>query len=292
MAVRYRDTAGRYVSSSRWQAGIGLYTRSIIDPSAIMRDVSSQVEGELGRRLKAYARSMQRSARTVSSIEAINRDVAKGAQRAVIEAYGASGIGRRKPYRQNDIGKLRRYSGGAMERALSDPQFAITRGRTIYFGNVSMLDRKAKQWYRLNFGALPRGSKDPDVGKMKFPRSMGGRTSRRSASLNGFKPSPRFSVPNSGIGIWSSTFLAGSQFGEIKAVANGTRGKGALYLGGVRVKGSANGRAPFFKAKPSMGIEGKRFIDAGARYINEQYPRRLSREFRKWNASAIRSVAR
>lgn len=294
MAQQYRNPAGRFVSAADWQRGIGLYTKTVIDPSAIMRDISRQVNGQLSTRLQSYARSMQRSVKTAAGVEQINREMAKAAQQAVITAYGESGIGKRPSYRSRDIGKLRRYSDGAMNRALADPSFATVKGRIIYFGNIPMMDRKAKQWYRLNFGALPIGSKDPDVGKMKFPKSLGGRTSRKSANLNGFKASPRFKVPMSGIGVWSNNFIEGTAYGSVTPVARGSRGQGALYVGRVKIKRRANdsGRSPFFKSSVSArGIQGKRFIDAGARYFNENYPKALAKNFREWNRRAIKSAS-
>lgn len=75
------------------------------------------------------------------------------AQAATVARYRATLINAAPSgYRANDSGVNRRYSGGQLEDALSSNDFFDVRGTSIRFGNQEMLDRRAKQWHRLNFG--------------------------------------------------------------------------------------------------------------------------------------------
>lgn len=260
---------------------------NFFDIRLIMSEVAASTERELAKAMGKWANSMNRSLSQSreKELKKVHQQTAKIAREAVISAYNSSGIGNDPSYRQNDRGKLRRYSNGAMERALKSKGLIEGDGRGIRFIDKDIMDRTAKQWYRLNFGALPGGSKNPSVGSMRFF----GRASSQRAELTGFRPSKPFRVPAGGVqGFWSSTYAPSSNQ-PLKAAVRGQRG--ALY---IRRKGmQTTGKIPvtFFRGQPSRnGIQGKRFLDAGARAINETYPKLVTEMIISWTDKARRSM--
>lgn len=259
-----------------------------LNTRALAREIGGSSSTALAKSMRKWARTLETNSRNQNDIKRVNKETANLARDAVRNAYASSGIGKRPSYRQNDPGKLRRYSGGAMEKALHNPKFIQADASGIRFVNKPLMDKYAKQWYRLNFGALPKRSKTPAVGSMKFF----GKASKSKATLAGYGPSEPFTVPQSRIpGFWSSTFVANStannarssSFGK-KFTANKVRGAGALYL---RRRGMSTSRnVKFFQSTPSEGIEGKRFLDKGAKAINEQYPIKITAMFQKWESRA------
>lgn len=211
----------------------------------------------------------------------VNKKVAAGAQEAVVEAYDSSPIGKLKSYRQDDTGKWRRFSGGRMRKALQSRAFQTSDKDGIYFGKISYLDRQARQWYRLNFGAHPRPQgRAPGVGSMKF---FGKAISKR-VDLKGYPPSEQFYIPKGA--VFSSDFLPSS--GKVRGVPRGGRGTSAMYILGKG--GSTLKRVTKNDPKPSVtgskhqasGIKGARFLDAGARYMNEEYPKEITNVVNTW----------
>ena len=131
MATAPRGPGGRFVSRQDWANGVQLLTASMVEPRAIMRSLARDLDGDMRKKLNRYVRQMRKDVSLYSGIEEANKRIAEGARRASLQAYRESGIGKRPSYRQNDVGKLRRYSDGAMERAMEDPSFAIGKGRPI-----------------------------------------------------------------------------------------------------------------------------------------------------------------
>lgn len=61
-----------------------------------------------------------------------------------------------------------RTAKGGMDRALNDPELVHATARGIQFGDVSVLDRHARQWARLNFGAGERGQGASESFSVRF----------------------------------------------------------------------------------------------------------------------------
>ena len=258
---------------------------NFFDVRLIMSEVAATTNTQLSAAMGRWAKTMDKQVTTAreKDLKRIHKETALLAQEAVLSAYQASGIGTEFPsYRQRDTGKLRRYSGGAMERAMRNKSFIVGDSRSIRFVDQDLMDREAKQWYRLNFGAAPRGSKNPSVGSMRFF----GKASSQRAELTGFPPSEAFKIPaRAATGFFSSTFSPTS-----KGKLTPTSGRGAFY---IRTKGQKfTGEVPpkFLRGIPTNGIEGKRFLDAGARSINENYPRLLTAMIRRWEDTARKSM--
>lgn len=256
----------------------------LIDVRLIMSEVSATTATKLSAAMGRWAKEMDRKVSKArdTDLRKVHQETATAARNAVISAYEASGIGTEFPsYRQNAKGRLRRYSGGAMERAMRSPKFIAGDSRGIRFVDQDFMDRNAKQWYRLNFGALPKSSKDPAVGSMRFF----GKASSQRVELNGFGPSKPFIVPARGAGV----------FGVPGAPDNGPvtpSGRGILYIYRKGMKFKKGIPPRFVAGKVSKGIEGKRFIDAGAREINAVYPKLLTAMIRRWEADALKQLKR
>lgn len=266
-----------------------------IDIQSILAEIGSRATDGVAKNMVAWSKALEKNTRNKSDIKKINKDTAQDARQAVMQAYTNSGLGKRPSYRQNDPGKLRRYAGGKMDRAISDPKLIVGNDQGIFFVNKALMDKHARQWYRLNFGALPKKSKSPNVGSMTFY----GRASKSRATLAKYGPSQPFLVPQSAApAFWSSTFVANSSASNSRSASHGKKfnsnsviGKGALY---IRRRGMTFSHSvKFFKGSENSeagGIEGKRFLDAGARAINLSYPKRITKTFDKWEKSARKSM--
>ena len=275
------------MASRQFYGGIG----DFIDVRLIMSEVSSQSEKQIAQGMSKFVKQLNRKIEEskVKDLERIHKQTARLAQDAILEAYRGSGIGLTPSYRYQDRGKLKRFSNGAMEKALKNSKLIESDATGIRFINQSVLDQLAPQWYRLNFGAAPRGSKNPPVGSMRFMR----KASSQRVELTGFKPSKAFNVPSGGVsGMWSSTFAASSNV-PLRTLAKGS-GRGALYIKrrGMKITGPRGGRVSptFFRNIESRGIQGKRFLDAGARSINIEYPKLLTAMVRSWEADAKKNL--
>lgn len=114
------------------------------------------------------------SAQVKALLDVFDRDVAAAerheffqtlgerAQGQIVKAYKGHARGP-SGYRADSKGKMRRYSGGQMLAALEDADLmfeATSRGIT-FLPHVDQLDARARQWYRLNFGAAPAAGRRP-----------------------------------------------------------------------------------------------------------------------------------
>lgn len=239
-----------------------------------MQAVSQGIETKLARAFNEYAKSMASDVSKKHKLRKMHRDVAEGAKNAVVSAYSSKT--RRPSYRQAGRGSLRRYSGKALLRALKSDSFVRSSDKGIAFGDMDLLDRQAAQWYRLNFGTEGQvNTPSYPTGSMRF--GFGNRYSPFRLSLDAYKPSASFNVPMRGRGMWSKDFKPSTSGSAISAETRGI-GRDALYVGRSIVvkKGTSTKANPFFRSVESRGIKGERFLDRGARYINENYPRQLT----------------
>lgn len=85
----------------------------------------------------------------------IHQDVGMRAQAAVINSYTQSfrNSSSESGYRSGAKSYYRRYSGGKLKAALADYSFWFASPNALNFINVELLNRRAAQWMRLNFGA-------------------------------------------------------------------------------------------------------------------------------------------
>jgi hypothetical protein len=220
----------------------------------------------------------------------MHRKLADEAQSEVLKAYQSRPGPRRPSYREQDTGRLKRYSGGKMEQALRSKKLIVTSYQGIGMYDQDFLDRKAKQWYRLNFGALPQVTRPKGQGSLK----MFGQSSSRKLQISKFGASSPFMVPTSkfGSGLWSNKFLARTDMKELSkqraGVAPGSGKNQAFYVvyrgkNGRPIKGS-------FDPVLSRGIKGTRFLDAGVKSINDNYGDAMRELFLGWHKKSLKDA--
>lgn len=259
----------------------------------IFDDVSQQVRDRLKNGIDIYSKSIYSSERDKAALAQMHETLANEMHREIMDAFEESGIGKKRPsYRWADTGKLRRYSNKALRRAIQSKGL-IEYDYTGIAMNVGTLDDMAIQWYKLNFGAGPRGEASPkpvtpNIRFGKFPTNT-------NVNLNGFEPSANFYVP--GIqtrGYWSTKFSARTNYEKLSSTKKPgfmgpgrgwaqapRKGEGALYVLG-------RGWSPLgFEARLSKGIHAHRFLDAGTQHFNRVYGQRTSKVFDAWHRKAI-----
>jgi hypothetical protein len=239
--------------------------------------IASQVSGTAAAILADFARAMQTEASKYRRIRMgqLNQEVANIAQQAVIEKYQATRKGI-PSYRSEDTGNLRRYSNGAMLRALENPGFITATPTRIGFGNTEILDRSAKQWYRLNFGAAPKGS----ANTTPSPISMFGQTAA-GADLREYRPSEPFRIP---YGAFAKNARSSSTGGPIYTQAAGS--PAPFYVFSRNFNFRPKFKYSFSKAV-SSGIQGAGFLEAGVNAINETWPRLIEELLLEWTLEAL-----
>jgi hypothetical protein len=237
----------------------------------IMRDVTDQVSKDLADKLTFWANNIKTNAERRAGLREVNSTIARETMSFVINAYENRGSEGTPAYRYEDPDdgpprQFKRYSNGAMLRALSDPNNYTFSPREFSFINFEIMDSHAKQWYRLNFGTKDRPGDSPSGPNMKF---MGVETSRK-ITLDQWKPSDYVAMPK---GFWSKTFAAQTEGTLLK------RGRGAFYPATLNPESGAAKPVNFRKVK---GIEGKHFLDQGAIFINKRYPELLENMVEDW----------
>lgn len=96
---------------------------------------------------------------------AAHEELADQMKRSVVASWGqAKGKLRPAVY---DPQRASRDSGG-MEKAVHEPELAVGTAQGVEFGPIAMLDRDARQWARLNFGALPTGQGSNERFSVRF----------------------------------------------------------------------------------------------------------------------------
>ena len=215
------------------------------------------------------------SRQVLELLDVFERDVAASTRKEFFETLGRRAHGAvKKSYASRSRGpsgyrsggqdeKLRRYSGGKLRTALGRPEniYRASSNGITFLPDIKQLDREARQWYRLNFGALPgsgQASQQFDVSISNiYLFSIGFRAN----------PSEPFRIPR---GFWIEN-------GE--PVPAGTPGTSAFYPRRAAAKiGHAVGRGKeeqkaatnFFPGRrTARGIQAEHFLDAGLRRFAE-----------------------
>lgn len=159
------------------------------------------------------------------------------AQQSTAAAYSQRRPRRRLPsYR---VGPLQgRYAGGALLRAIKAPDFFRATATGLQFINTSRLDREAKQWKRLNFGAGAGAIRPPGRYEVSFNGLLVATLGLTPDPRPGFKMPPGFFLGPNG-----------------RVQRGGEPGTGMFYPTGRPLM------------SPTYGIVGTNFLDAGVRRI-------------------------
>jgi len=256
----------------------------------VVRSVALQMAeaSEIGTAMlvRKYAKGMLRSESKRKDLTEMHERLAKNAQRSILNSYKSGKKRGRSSYRMNDTGTLKRYSGGALSKALENRKLFISDATGIGGINIRLLDSQARQWYRLNFGALPRSSKVPGQGSFKLFGQIAG----TKLSLRKYGPSKPFFVPNSIRTVGKSSKLGLNETPPFSSWSTGSpkvrRGKGSrspgpyIYVYGKPKRGKLAGT---FNSVLSKGITGTRFLDAGIQFINNNYGGEFTKLVKFWD---------
>lgn len=201
----------------------------------IVTEASMTANGQAGEAMQIFARSLrnQYARNRTSELRRLHMQVAEDAQTSMLRRYdsivGARTLGE---YRSR-VGRKewKRYSGGMLRAALARPDFYRASYDGILWGNMTMMDRRAKQWYRLNYGAGARGSgyrasQMLPSAKMKFF----GQQLTQSLLPESFNASAGYMMPR---GIFAELDSLG-----VEAQARFSRVDLSSIRGGRRVRGS------------------------------------------------------
>jgi hypothetical protein len=167
--------------------------------------LAADIASSLGVTLAAQVEQLEAFARAVSNIARSNNPefrrvleaAAERGREAALRSYKSTRQAGRRSYRSGDSGRNRRYADGKMEEAIKEGFFKINdKGVQLIMPNV--FDKRAKQWYRLNYGARPARQLSAIRSSAAF---FGAQV--KMPEMN-FSPSAPFSMPP---GIWSDVFL-------------------------------------------------------------------------------------
>lgn len=276
-----------------------------------------------------FSRSLrnQYARNRTSELTNMHRVVAEDAQRSMLGSYDRI-VGQRSlgEYRSRVARKeWKRYSGGQLRRALARPDFYRVSYDGILWANMTMLDKRAAQWYRLNYGAGARGaghraSQALPSAKMKFFNQ----TLSSSLLPTTFKPSAPYMIPR---GVFADIDQLGVEpQGRFKRVqlssirgGRKVRGSPAEFGVGGRSRGesfdraeSRNSQANFFRTafhpvgyvnqggwdvtgiprvgpKITRGFAGAFFIEAGLVRMSKTLPAAYEKQALKWFTEAAKT---
>lgn len=282
----YRNAAGQNV-----QFATGFISTDIA--AQAMAGAAEQTSQSLA----LFIASMAHSADRKVGLARIHQEIAEKAHAAVVQEYNGK-YGFKRQYRKD----MNRESGKMGPAIRSREWIAATRDGILYM-DQAYLKRAAKHWYRLNFGAMPRG-------RQKLPKSyavkFGGQGSAARLSLAENRPDKAFVVPK---GIWMDGQGA-------VAPDKGRRGMDSFYTPkwfykmatGIPLKsaqgkdfvssmeslrkvertntGKDPGRTPFAKAVRSKGIRGAQFFDVGVKVIAKEMGPAYEGLLEVWRAEA------
>lgn len=225
-------------------------------------------------------------------LNAVWSQVASKARAAVVDTYLTS----RKSqvsYRWQDTGKNKRYSNKVMLAALKGDGLLRVGPDGIEYMIRPVLDRHARQWYRLNFGAKPAGKWSKGHATMTFfGKDMG-----KGPNLGDFGPSKPFRLPP---GIWTNAAAAST---KALSPANTLRGRNAVRYSKTGDSRGGRNFYPLSGMKPenrprwdenivrmTKGIAGAGFLDAGVVSINRNLPPAIEGVVEKYLTDAIRGT--
>lgn len=256
----------------------GLNFNLAFNMKEIFRVVMAQTNGELQSAMsdfaKVYSGLLKQSG---PSFRRMWEDVGQEANRATYAKYTKRPTGRqgsKNNYRASAPGQWKRYSGGKLAAALRSPEMYLASTTGIAYINVRHLDKAARQWKRLNFGAGPAGAKGKRP--QAKPITVLGQNAG-SLSLARIPVRPGFMLP---AGWWMAgdPDSEGGFFSDRKVKASrASRGRDVLYPSGyakyqVRDKKALAEKFPQFQKYPSRGIAAQGWLDAGVGRIAELGP--------------------
>lgn len=292
----YRRILSSYYSAqSQVLAEVGYTSAVVASWSAhnVATMAANQAVNQLGTLVAIFADAMATEIQESQGgfLMDVYSNIAQKAQKNVLDKYRLSRRREELRYRGGDPGGFRRFSDGAMLKALSEPGnlFRVTPDGIEYV-NAPLLDMKAPQWYRLNFGARPADTPAVRNASIQFFD-----TKLPGIGFEGAQPSKPFSMPR---GVWSSEAAASTA--SFSGLADGGSAFYPLNLMKVDkmanlMGGNMNNRqATWSQAgrRATRGIVGGRFLDYGAQTVNREIGPALEFVARTWVSQAADQVSR
>jgi hypothetical protein len=196
----------------------------------------------------------------------IHQRLAALAKAGIVTAYTSSLKGTPTYRTGAELGDNRRYAGDMLLNAIQDPEFCYGDENGIYIANTKILDAKARQWRRLNYGAGGAAGGGAEMYTVNW------------SDLDAFvlaepgSKRPGFSLP---AGRW-----IGDEFYPASELEGDT---GPVSVGQHH---SLRGTGRNSTAVQTKGIQGKHWIGAGLKIIAEQLAPEYDALFRKlWDAA-------
>lgn len=269
----------------------------MVSAQEIVNQLLSRATVQMSKNLLAAVEAFAESLQTAQSGGAgqsrllqIYEHVGRRAQQATIRAYKRSPyIKLGHHYRFGDPGRYKRFSKNAMLNALSGPALYRVGPDGLTFINAPMMDRTARQWYRLNFGARPGHSRGASPQQTYF--KLFGERIGKGPNLNSFRPSREFQMP---AGIWSEELRA-STSRSIRPSESGKafypqflrKEKGRLVRGPDNKPVNQTGKgadpnAALKRSRVTKGIAAARFLDAGVAAIVHDLPAAMEVLMLEW----------
>jgi hypothetical protein len=208
--------------------------------------------------MKAFAAALDKTTQSSrSQLTDVHYQLAREAQAATLIAYRrARGTGRMAgPYRLSQ-----RDAGGKMDAAIESEEFIRATYDGIGFANNDVLDRMARQWHRLNYGA----GEAAGAGPRQFTVHWGSAITASFGLTD--TPSSGFMLPR---GFWrdpSGKFLS--------------RGEAGWFYPNRKGPGPT----------PTRGIRAWNFLDAGIESIANNIGPAYEGLYKDWFESAARGV--
>lgn len=143
---------------------------SAITIQSVLGQAIDNLTGDFAEAIQLFAGSLANNTRRNRDVrlQRMHEGVARRGQQAMLQAYDISHP-RRYGYPYNPS----RFAGGVLRQALSSPSMARGQYDGIIFGDTVLLDSRAKQWYRLNFGVGTKGaSRARGAGKRRGPTGI------------------------------------------------------------------------------------------------------------------------
>lgn len=214
-------------------------------------------------RMKATLQALRMDAIPRSWTEAMWEEIGASAQESLVESYRTRKLQRNVQYPQE---RTDRYANGALLRALQSDSMYRATSRGLYFIDTDVLDREARQWRRLNFGAGGGGPEGSMIPPKRFPVTGLG-------LMIGIEPDPRpaFRIPR---GMWISQ--SGKRVGASQdavgqdAFYPGTLGEGLDPTDAKSYSRTYRAGGSLGRAKMTRGIAARNFMDPPVRLIGRR----------------------
>ena len=266
-----------------------------------MRDLTTMavanMHGDIAEVVRVFSQNLKYAANRKVGMANLHTRVAQTAQREILAAYESRPKG--PTYR---VGQDR-YAGGMLRDAIASRDFYLATRDGIFFINRAMLDRKAKQWHRYNYGAgISSGQRPGSFPVRFFGQNIG------SIGLTHKRASRGFKVP---YGIWIGVGGKPSHWGKGRKEKFFTlkwyqqRKMGASYVekvpwvgasglhkGTETVKKQYDPFDYFNGPKDAKGIRARNVFDAGIKSMARNLPREYEQLIVTWFRDAAQGAPR